>query len=452
MQRRHDRQLARVLSVFDNTLITLSLISPASVLFVMAPLALGNFGMAAFWSYVVGAFICMAMAFCWAELGTAHPSAGGDYAIAVRVLGPQWGFVCLMLQLAACALVPPLFALGLASYLKAVIELDATLVAMIAIGLAALVAVLRVRIGAAVTGVFLVIELAVLGILAYLGFSHLERSMMELLVPLATDTDGVGRSVDFGKIMAGAALALFSYDGYRCAINLSEEMAIKGKSVASATLWSLSIAVVSELVPLTAVMLGAASITSLGAAPDLTAFVVERGGPALNTVVSLAVAGAIFNCLIAFFIIISRLLFSSGRDHAWPGPLSRWVMTLHPRSSTPWLAAIVLGALGVALTPFTDPASVGNLVGALVTFGYMMIALCAIVDRIRRPQLERPYRMPWWPLAPGMALLAMIYMTTQLAARELVSVGVVIALSLVYYYACLAHKTGSRWLMNSPAE
>src|SRR5581483_7673980 len=43
--------------------------------------------------WVVGGFIVLCGAFCYAELGAAFPKAGGPYAYLSRGLGPLWGFL-----------------------------------------------------------------------------------------------------------------------------------------------------------------------------------------------------------------------------------------------------------------------------------------------------------------------------------------------------------------------
>src|SRR5437879_2716009 len=44
-------------------------------------------------AWILGGFVVLLGAFCYAELGAAFPSAGGPYVYLGRSLGPLWGFL-----------------------------------------------------------------------------------------------------------------------------------------------------------------------------------------------------------------------------------------------------------------------------------------------------------------------------------------------------------------------
>src|ERR1700757_3933289 len=46
-----------------------------------------------FAAWIIGGFIVLCGAFCYAELGAAFPQAGGPYVYLNRGLGPLWGFL-----------------------------------------------------------------------------------------------------------------------------------------------------------------------------------------------------------------------------------------------------------------------------------------------------------------------------------------------------------------------
>lgn len=452
MKERYKQEFSRVLNVFENVMITLSCVSPAASVFIITPIAIAGFGTATFLSYVGAALIGVAMALCWAELGSTYPFAGGDYSIVTRAVGDPWGFANIALNMATMFLVLPVFALGLGSYLTVLFEADAKLVGTVAILAATLIAMLNVRLGAAITGAFLLIELIALVIISYLGFVHIERPFTELLHPVVLDTAGTPSAASFGLIMSGVAVAIFGYDGYRVTILLSEEMRASGRGIARATLWALFATVAAVLIPTTAVLLGAKSIAELGKAPDLTPFVTDRGGPLLNTIVSLGIAAAIFNALIAIIVVCARGLFSVGRDRAWPQGVNRLLTKVHPRFNSPWVATLALGLISAIVTPFCDVNVVGTFLGANATVTYMMIAVAAIGSRIKHPDRPRPYRMPLWPLPPVVALAAMAYVMTQQGAGYLWASGGIAALALAYYFLYLAPRAGSRWIIKEAPD
>src|SRR5262245_2853686 len=88
-------KLHRGLKVLGTLLITLSAISPASSVFIIAPGVVTQAGSGAFWSFVIAAIVGVFMAFVYAELASAYPLSGGEYAIVARTLGRLPGFVAL---------------------------------------------------------------------------------------------------------------------------------------------------------------------------------------------------------------------------------------------------------------------------------------------------------------------------------------------------------------------
>ena len=197
-------------------------------------------------------------------------------------------------------------------------------------------------------------------------------------------------------------------------------------------------------------LFGTKSVEELGKAPNLTLFVLERGGPLLNTLLSLAVAGALFNALIANLVVLARAVYSSGRDHAWPAPCNALLAHVHPRLHTPWIATLGLGFVAAAITPFSDIATLGTFLGAVITVAYVMIAVSALASRIVHRDRPRPYRMPLWPLPPILALAMMVYIMTQQETRYLCATLVVALVSLAYYLLCVARQPGKRWLIKEP--
>lgn len=82
---RYRAELSRSLSVRENILITLSAVTPASSLFVIAPAVIGGVGGAAATAYVFAALIGVTVALCYAELSSAFPITGGEYSFVARV-------------------------------------------------------------------------------------------------------------------------------------------------------------------------------------------------------------------------------------------------------------------------------------------------------------------------------------------------------------------------------
>lgn len=71
-------ELKPTLSVPDVVAITVSSVTPASSVFVIAPFAIAQAGTGVIWAFILGGVLALMFALCYAELGRAHSAAGGS--------------------------------------------------------------------------------------------------------------------------------------------------------------------------------------------------------------------------------------------------------------------------------------------------------------------------------------------------------------------------------------
>lgn len=462
----HGAQLSRSLGVGGNVLITLSGISPASSVFILGGAALATYGTSVFWGFALAGVISLLVALCYAELGSRHPIAGGDYSLVNRVLGPAAGAAVFFINLVTLPLIVAIFALGVADYLGvAIAGLDPLWTALIVIVLATVTACFNIRTNAWVTGAFLFVEMAALVLLAVLGLIHVERPVTALFDPQALDPASGGLApLGIAGLVLAITQGIFSYNGYGGAIYFAEETRNARRTIARAVLWSALITVLAELIPLTAILLGADSLEGLfGAALPVETFLAERAGDAVTIVVLVAIALAIVNAIIAIALQSGRLLFAAARDGAMPAGLARPLATVSPSTKMPVVATVVMGVLALAAC-FVPFDVLLNATGSTLAFSYGFIALAAIVVR-RQTNRETAagsatsayFRMPFWPLAPIVALaaIATIFVIGILDPGQWLSLGIaagIIAAGFAYYALYLRNHPGAAHLLDADED
>jgi len=456
----YEQELSRSLRVLGNVMITLSSITPASSVFIIIPLILVTVGTGSFLALVFAAIVGVFMAFCWGELCAAFPIAGGDYAVvwhafkgrAARFAGPV-SMVLFALWIDTIVFIPAVIALGTAQYLGVVWSVDTKAAGAVVMLVAAGLAILKVRLNALLTGVMLAIELAALAIVTVLGLAHLHGGRVGQLFHSWVLGNGHGgtTSVTFGAILAITAVAVFAYNGYAAPVNLAEETRGSSRGIARAILWSLLITVIAELVPTTAVLLGAPKLdqATSGSAP-LNAFLLATSDSTVNKIVSLGITIAIINAVIAIVIQFGRVLYSSGRDRAWPGPLNSWMSSVAPRFRTPWFATALVGVMGAVLCLTVSLNTIIKLTGATLVLNYAIVAVGALVGRATRATDHSPYRMPLWPWPPLLAIAALVYITTKQTSVSLEVTGITMLIGLAYWAIVIWPQRGRAWNLRNP--
>jgi amino acid transporter len=114
------------------------------------------------------------------------------------------------------------------------------------------------------------------------------------------------------------------------------------------------------------------------------------GGDRLVTFATLALVATFFNLLLAVMLEYARVMYSAGRDRAWPAPLSRTLGRVHPTTSAPVVATLAIGAAALTLTAVSDYAAAVTFASLTVVVTFALIAVSALVSRVRQPDLARP--------------------------------------------------------------
>jgi amino acid transporter len=453
-RRAYKQELHRSLGLWENISLVVSAVTPATGAFIIAPVLFTLTGTGAPLTFVIAAAMGLALAFCWAELGCAYPIAGGDYTFVARILGRPAGFVSLILSGPVQAvLIPAVVALGIGQYVGVIFNVNTNILAAVIILLGAAVAIWGVRLSAIAVGVLLAIELLAVVFVGALGLFHVQRPISTLFQPLITNPDGTTQTLTIGALVAGIAVASFAYNGFQGALLYSEETTGSRRNVARSVFIALGVAVACEVLPVAMAILASPSLADLSASPNAWQyFLTSIGGDTFNTIISLGIAIAVLNAVVALMPFFARILYSSGRDMAWPAPMSKALASVHPRWGTPWVSTIVVGVAGAVLVLFTDVATLSTCVGAVLCVEFILVAASAIVSRLKDKTTDRPYRMPLWPAAPIVAIVMSVVVLTQQTSSDLLVAGGIVVISLAYYLVYLRPRRRTHMLMLDPVR
>ncbi|MEV7196351.1 APC family permease [Streptomyces sp. NPDC093510] len=448
------QKLKRSIGVVGGTLLTLSCVTPASTLFVVVPDLFSSLGTATALTIAIGSLLCVGVAFCYSELGTLIPSAGGEYAMVSTMAGRLAGWLVFVLSLLVVMIVPPVIAMGTADYLAPVVHLDPSYAGAGVMICATLAGLLDLRANAWITGIFLVLEVVAAGVVAVLGFAHAERgpgSLVDLTVASGSGSGGSGGvdTVTAMLIVSGLAIALFVTQGFSTAVYLSEEMENPRRNVARTVLATLAISAVIILVPVVAITMGAESLTALTEG-DISAMVAAWSNSAVGTFVSLCVALAIINAGIVMVIQNSRVLFASARDKAWPSPVNKALSKLGA-SGAPWIATLLVGVPG-ALLCFVNLDTLYGVTGVSVTGMYLLVAVAALLARRGSHGHTAAWRMPLWPAVPVVLIAVLAYVLSRQEAAYLAWTGGIVVAATLYWALYLRPRRDTRWLVSVPED
>src|SRR4029077_3390772 len=217
----------------------------------------------------------------------------------------------------------------------------------------------------------------------------------------------LGTAPSWSQLIFALSVAMVAYTGIETVSNMAEEAKDPGRDVPKAVSLVL-FSVLGVYAGISVVALSALPVTQdahghfstlLGTKfeSDPVLGIVEHLGLghavtiALRSYVGVLAATILFIATNAGLIGISRLSWSLAEHRQLPSIFSR----LHARFRTPWFTIVFFSLLaGVLILPGET-----NLLGNLYSFGAMLsftIAHVAVIAlRVKDPDRERPYRMPW---------------------------------------------------------
>jgi APA family basic amino acid/polyamine antiporter len=402
-------------------------------------------------AWLLGAGISLAGALCYAELATAFPHAGGDYHFLTRAYGRNLSFLyawarTMVINAGSIALLAFVFG----DYLSVAIPLgdhsSAVWAAVIVIALS-LLNIAGLRATSRTQNVLTTIEVAGLVAIVVAG----------LLAPAAAGSAGAPFTRTPAPGMFGLAMifVLLTYGGWNEAAYVSAEL--KGGRRAMVGALVLSIAIIAALyLAVNLALLHGLGLKDLSDSKAAGADVMVRAfGPLGGQLLGLGVAIATLTSINATMIVGARTNYAVATD--WPalGLLSGWNESRDaPVAAYIFQALITLMLVGfgalqkdgfTAMVEFTAPVFWAFL---------MLVGLALFILRAKSGEIDRPFRVPLYPLTPMLFCLVCAYLfyssVTYAASKDSIHISLsVIAIGFVAL--ALMRLFNRRWTRDEQA-
>ncbi len=384
--------------------------------------------------------------FSFTELTTSIPHAGGPFAYAFRAFGPAGGYLAGVATLVEFVFAPPAIALAIGAYLN--VQFPALNAKHAAVGAYAIFMFLNwIGVSIAATFELLVTVLAIFELMVFMGVVAPGFSLGNFTAHGWAGSDGFSSSAVSG-MFAAVPFAIWFFLAIEGAAMAAEEAEHPRTTIPKAYIAGILTLVVLAL----GVMVAAGGVGDWrkisninDPLPQAMKIVVGENSGWLHMLVWIGLFGLIasFHGIIMGY---SRQIYALARAGYLPGVLAQ----VNHRFQTPHWAILAGGVVGIAAI-FSDEAVTYNnssLTANIVTmsvFGAitMYIVAMAALFKLRRsePGLDRPYRVPMYPLFPAVALGLAVVAMGAMVYYNLVLFGVfVLIVGLGYVYFLLTRE------------
>jgi basic amino acid/polyamine antiporter, APA family len=413
-------------------------------------------GPALVFSFLLLGAACALAALCYAELSAMIPQAGSAYAYSYATLGElvawiigwdlvleyavgnvavaiSWGDYFMTLMRGAGIDLPAWLTTGyrtalLSSNPEVHALLDSApraagipiLVNLPACGIVLLITWLLLR-GArestTVNNVMVVVKLLALALFVSAGLTAITPSNYTPFAPNG-----------FTGIHQGAAIVFFAYIGFDAISTAAEETRNPQRNLPIGILGGLAICTLIYVI-VGAVLTGMVPYQQLAVADPLAEALKLTGFQSVGMIVALGAAVSMSAVLLVFQYGQPRIFFAMARD----GLLPKWAATIDPKTRVPYTTTLITGVLVATGSLIGDAAETYDLTNIGTLFAFALVAAGVLVLRVKEPNRERPFRVPFvWAVAP-LGIAACLFVMLGLPRQAWERFGIWLAIGVVLY-------------------
>jgi len=357
-------------------------------------------GLTLLYLLVIPFFWCIPVSLVAAELTTAIPVEGGFYRWVRASYGNFWGFLAGWWNWSASWLLGGSYAVLFSDYLANYFPfLNGWKHYFVALALIALLAYVNIRgiqmVGAAATVLEISVLIPVL-LLCVIGATRWHHNPFHPFVPPHVPPFQV-----FG---VGLALGLWLYSGYEQCSSVAEEIENPQRSYPLALAMVVPLSVAAYFLP------ALFSLAALGNWQDWnTAYLSTAakliGGGWLGSLMTAAAMLGNVALLNATVLTSTRMPSSMAEDGFLPGVFA----AKHQKFGTPWIAILISSAI-YALLAFHTLAQLLTVYVWLRILVTVLTVLAAWRMRKKRPEMKRPFQIPWGKAGLAYVVVAPIVM------------------------------------------
>ncbi|MCW2700681.1 MAG: Amino acid permease [Blastococcus sp.] len=385
-------------------------------------------------SFAIAGVVALLAALCYAELASSVPTAGSAYSYAYATTGEIVAWIIgwdLFLEFALGAAV---VARGWSGYVGNLLDLPTAffgeestvnLGAAFIVVVLTLVAVLGIRESARVTGVLVVVKVAICIFVIVAGAWYVRGANLTPFIPPGHPAPGGGGLAQpliqavaglspavfgVGGILTAAAVVFFAYTGFEAVANLSEETRRPGRDLPLGLLGTLGVAT-ALYIGVAIVVVGMVKYSRIDEGAPIADAFDQVGLGWASALVSLAAVAGLTSVILVDLVTVSRIGFAMGRD----GLLPQSVAKVSPRTGTPVRMTLIYAAVVLVMATFVPLGTLADLVSIGTLFAFLLVSVAVPVLRRTRPEMRRPFRAPWSPFVPILSAVACLYLMANLS-------------------------------------
>ncbi|HET9047582.1 MAG TPA: amino acid permease [Chiayiivirga sp.] len=466
-----ETHLRRTLTATQLIMLGIGAVIGAGIFVLTGTAAANHAGPALMLSFVFAGVACALAGMCYAEFSSMLPVSGSAYSYSYATLGEfvAWfiGWNLVLEYLFAASTV----AVGWSGYFNEMLELISgwtgtswTLPASLAsapftfkdgsvvgtgtlINLPAIAIILAVsylcyvgiKQSAIVNSVIVAIKVTVILLVIAFAFRYINPDNW---VPFIPESEGPGR-FGWDGVMRAATVVFFAYIGFDAVSTAAGEAKNPQRDMPIGILGSLILCTVLYIA-MAATLTGIADYRTLDT-PEPVATALANY-PSLDWLRTLVVIGAITGLSSVILVMLMgqpRIFYSMAQDGLMPKVFAK----VHRKHQTPYVGTIIVGIVAAVLAGLFPVNVLGELVAMGTLLAFTTVCIGVLVLRYTRPDMPRPFRVPFAVVICPLGAIACLYLFWQAFAEHWrlmvgwTAIGMAIYFLYGYHHSKLRQKS-----------
>jgi len=306
------------------------------------------------------------------------------------------------------------------------------LVAFFAIAIVTFVLVIGIKESANVNSAIVIIKVSIvllfIGIAAAYVIRHpsiASQNWNPFIPPNAGEFGLYGWS----GVARAAGVIFFAYIGFDAVSTAAQEAKNPQKDMPIGILGSLVICTILYIL-VAGLLTGVVSYTALNVPDPVAVGIDATGVRAGSFLVKLGAIAGLGSVMLVMLLGQSRVFFSMSRD----GLLPKWAGRVHHRFRTPYISSITVGIFVAIFASLVPIGILGELVSIGTLLAFVIVCAGVWILRIRRPELQRPFKTPLVPLVPILGIAVSLLMMISLPRDTWLRLIVWLVIGMVVYF------------------
>jgi len=379
--------------------------------FITIPIILSAMGgPQALLGWLAGAIIASCDGLVWSELGAAMPDSGGSYeylqrAFRPRSLGRLMGFLFLWQVMLSAPLTAASGAVGFADYARFLLpHLSGSQHILLAIAVCAVATILLYRDIQSIGKISVALWaglIAAMGIIIWSGFHHFHPALAFAFPPGAFHLT----PAFFGGLGSATLISMYDFSGYFNVCLIGGEVKNPARTIPRCVLLSIGILALLYLamnLAIIGVVPWQQAMASHSVVSDFTQRLYGTTAASWMTGLILLVAFASVFCVLLGY---TRVPFAAAAEGHFFSPFAR----LHPTRRFPSFSVVYMGLAASAACLLSLESLIKAILVIQIVTQFAAQCIAVVVIRRTRPDIARPFRMPFFPLPALIALAGWVF-------------------------------------------